>query len=51
MSNWIAAEFAKFKAWVQSHVDSSNSKLTALEQRVAALEEAAKHGAPTSSAS
>lgn len=48
MSNWIAAEFAKFKAWAASHAESTDSKLAALEKRVATLEGA--KNAPTSPA-
>lgn len=46
MSNWIAAEFTKFNSWVQAHVESSNSKLGALEERVAILEREVGINAP-----
>jgi len=52
MSNWIVAEVDKFKQWVKAHCESTNAKLAALEQRVAALEgkKVAKNEPPASPA-
>ncbi len=52
MSNWVAMEWEKLKAWVEAHAKSTNSRLDALEQRVTALEQpkVAKDGTQTPAA-
>ena len=46
MSNWVAMEWEKFKGWVESHAKTTNSRLDALEERVAAVEREVEINAP-----